>query len=82
MFRSIDDYELENQGTLIDVVNNAHKRGLIHSIEEVRTIKDIRNEIVYEYVEEGLLDVFEDVLTYGDVLLEMMKETETYCKNI
>lgn len=28
LFRSIDEYEFENQGTLIDVVNNAHKRGL------------------------------------------------------
>ena len=82
MFRSIDDYELENQGTLIDVVNNADKRGLISSVEEVRVIKDIRNEIVHEYVEEGLLDVFEDVLKYGDELLKMMKETEIYCKNL
>jgi predicted transposase/invertase (TIGR01784 family) len=28
LFRTIDEYEFENQGTLIDVVNNAHKRGL------------------------------------------------------
>jgi len=82
MFRSIDDYELENQGTLIDVVNNAHKRGLISSVEEVRVIKDIRNEIVHEYVEEGLLDVFEDVLKYGEKLLKMMKQTEVYCRNV
>jgi hypothetical protein len=26
----------ENQGTLIDVVNNAHKRGLIEDIDEFR----------------------------------------------
>ena len=82
MFRSIDDYELENQGTLIDVVNNAHKRGLISSVEEVRVIKDIRNEIVHEYVEEGLLDVFEDVLTYGEKLLKMMQKTQEYCQNV
>lgn len=29
VFRSIDDVEFENQGTLIDVVKNAAKRGLI-----------------------------------------------------
>jgi len=26
MFRTIDSFEFENQGTLVDVVNNAHKR--------------------------------------------------------
>ena len=82
MFRSIDDYEFESQGTLIDVVNNADKRGLITSVAEIRIIKDIRNEIVHEYVEEGLLDTFEEVLKYGDRLLGMMNATEEYCKKI
>ena len=49
-FRSLDDVEFENQGTLIDVVNNAHKRGLFNDIEVIREIKDIRNEIVHEYL--------------------------------
>ena len=82
MFRSIDDYEFESQGTLIDVVNNADKRGLITSVEEIRIIKDIRNEIVHEYVEEGLLDTFEDVLKHGDRLLEMMQKTAHYCAKV
>ena len=34
LFRSIDEYEFENQGTLIDVVNNAHKKGLFEDIED------------------------------------------------
>lgn len=79
MFRTIDDYEFESQGTLIDVINHAHKRGLIGSIEEIRVIKDIRNEIVHEYVEEGLLDTFADVLKYAPSLLQMMMQTEKYC---
>ena len=36
IFRTIDAYEFENQGTLIDVVNNAHKRGLFDDIDELR----------------------------------------------
>lgn len=82
MFRSIDDYELENQGTLIDVVNNAAKRGLVTSIDEIRMIKEIRNEIVHEYVEDGLINIFEDVLKYSEKLLEMMIQTKKYCQNI
>jgi len=29
VFRSLDEIEYENQGTLIDVVDNAHKRGYL-----------------------------------------------------
>ena len=61
-FRCLDDVEFENQGTLIDVVNNAHKRGLFLDIELIRQIKDIRNEIVHEYLDDGLQSVFIDVL--------------------
>ncbi len=56
IFRTIDAYEFENQGTLIDVVNNAHKRGLFESIDELRVMKDSRNSIVHEYIEDKLID--------------------------
>jgi len=60
-FRTIDAFEFENRGTLVDVVNNALKRGLIDDIEEFRQMKGLRNEIVHEYVEENLLELFKEV---------------------
>lgn len=80
IFRTLDDYEFENQGTLIDVVNNAHKRGLFEDIEELRVMKDIRNTIVHEYIEENLTDVFEEVLAYTAKLIGIMKNTQEYIK--
>lgn len=62
IFRTLDEYEFENQGTLIDVVNNAHKRGLFEDIEELRIMKDVRNTVVHEYIEDDLVDVFDEVL--------------------
>ncbi|MCF7970153.1 MAG: hypothetical protein K9L22_03180 [Methylococcaceae bacterium] len=70
VFRCLDDVEFENQGTLIDVVNHAHKRGLFEDIELIRQIKDIRNEIVHEYLDEALQSVFADVLiTMPDLIM-------------
>jgi len=63
MFRTLDTYEFENQGTLVDVVNNAHKRGLFEDIDELRMMKDIRNTIVHEYIEDALVEVFQEVLS-------------------
>jgi uncharacterized protein YutE (UPF0331/DUF86 family) len=78
IFRTIDEFEFENQGTLIDVVNNAHKRGLIEDIEELRIMKDVRNTIVHEYVEDDLVEVFDEVLIYSDKLIDIIENTLEY----
>jgi len=51
VFRSLDRVEFIQGGTLIDVVNRAHKRNLIESVEQLRHLKDVRNEIAHEYVQ-------------------------------
>lgn len=78
IFRTIDEFEFENQGTLIDVVNNAHKRGLFKDIEELRIMKDVRNTIVHEYIEDALVDVFDEVLMYTDKLITIIENTLKY----
>jgi hypothetical protein len=77
-FRTLDAYEFENQGTLIDVVNHAHKRGLFEDVEELRIMKDLRNTIVHEYIEEDLVEVFEEVLEYGEKLIVIFLKTIEY----
>lgn len=78
MFRTLDEYEFENQGTLVDVVNNAHKRGLFDDIEKIRIMKDVRNTIAHEYIEDDLTEVFEEVLEYTEVLISIIKTTLLY----
>jgi len=78
IFRTIDEYEFENQGTLVDVVNNAHKRGLFPDIEELRMMKDVRNTIVHEYIEDALVDVFDEVLLYSERLIVIIENTLRY----
>lgn len=82
IFRSLDEYEFENQGTLIDVVNNAHKRSLFNSVDEIRIMKDIRNTIAHEYVEDELKEIFDEVLTYSKNLIKIMINTIEYINNI
>ena len=78
IFRTIDEYEFENQGTLVDVVNNAHKRGLFDDIDELRIMKDVRNTIVHEYIEDALVDVFDEVLLYAEKLIVIIENTLRY----
>lgn len=78
IFRTLDEYEFENQGTLVDVVNNAHKRGLFENIEELRIMKDIRNTVVHEYIEDELVEIFDEVLEYSKRLIEIINNTLNY----
>lgn len=78
IFRTIDEFEFENQGTLVDVVNNAHKRGLFDDIEELRIMKDVRNTIVHEYIEDDLVEVFDEVLLYSQKLIQIIQNTLDY----
>ncbi len=78
IFRTIDEYEFENQGTLIDVVNNAHKRSLFEDIEKFRLMKDVRNTVVHEYIEDELTEIFEEVLQYSNDLIIIIKNTLNY----
>ena len=78
IFRTLDEYEFENQGTLIDVVNNAHKRGLFEDMNELRIMKDVRNTIAHEYIEDDLVEVFDEVLEYSEKLITIIQNTLNY----
>jgi len=78
MFRAIDEVEFENQGTLVDTVNNAHKRQLFDDIETIRRIKDLRNDIAHEYIDDALQDLFEDIMFLTPELITIVKATLNY----
>ena len=79
-FRSIDAVEFENKGTLIDVVNRAHKRGFFKSVEKLREIRELRNTIAHEYIQESLADTFTDVLRFTPELFDIATQIKDYCK--
>lgn len=82
VFRAIDAAEFETQGTLIDVINKAHKRELFESIEVMRDLKDLRNEIVHEYIDDELEGVFAEVRDLTPELIKIVHNTLAYSKNL
>jgi len=79
VLRSIDAVELEDFGTVIDIMNRAEKRGIVESAELLHTIKDLRNNIVHEYQITEITKFFADVKKYSPVLLEIIKKVNEYC---
>ena len=79
-WRALDSLEFENQGTLVDVVNRAEKRKFFDEIEQFREMKDLRNEIVHEYLDDKLEETFDDIREFSKVLLEICKRSLEYGK--
>ncbi|MBS3772122.1 MAG: hypothetical protein KGY69_17855 [Bacteroidales bacterium] len=62
VFRSIVYVEEGETYTLIDTLNFMAKRGVIDNMENARIIKELRNDIVHEYVMEDLHELFKEIL--------------------
>lgn len=82
VFRSIDAVEFENHGSLIDVLNRAHRRGFFESIEKIRQIKELRNEIAHEYVKDNIIELFGEVIEAAPELFKIFENVSGYMKKI
>ena len=78
--RSIDAIELEDGGTLLDVVNRTEKRRIVDSAERVRELKDLRNDIVHEYETDDLRSLFQQTLDATPELFAIAEKIEQYCE--
>ena len=80
VFRTIDQLELEDTGTLLDALNRAEKRGLVDSADSFRAIRELRNEIAHEYRLEDLQQLFAKALELSDKLFAYIDQSKQYCE--
>jgi hypothetical protein len=78
VFRAIDKVELTEGGSLIDVINRACKREIINSTDEIREIRDLRNEIAHSYVTEELKPFLTDIKNQVPILFKITENTKKY----
>jgi uncharacterized protein YutE (UPF0331/DUF86 family) len=58
VLRSLDRIELHSEGSLLDVIHRAEKRGLITHAQELREMKEVRNMIAHDYAGEKAAEIF------------------------
>ncbi len=80
VFRLIDIVEFENEGTVLDRINRAEKRGIIVSAENFKDMRLLRNRIAHEYLKEPLETVFANTFLLTPQLLHCCVTTKDYCK--
>ena len=83
VLRAMDQFEMYEAGTLLDVANRAEKRGVIESVDWLRELKDTRNRISHDYAGDRLPEILaycreelpsllatcKRIKDYGDALL-------------
>lgn len=82
VLRSLDRHELEPEGTLIDVINRAEKRGLIAQARDLRRMKELRNEIVHEYLPHQQVELLADLKVQVPLLLETGQRLVAYADKV
>jgi len=87
ILRGSDLIELEDISRKLDIVIRAEKRGFIEDYKILIALKDLRNELVHEYIEENLVKKYKEVIDSTPKLLEIIDkvfkyiEEKGYCKN-
>lgn len=78
IFRSIDAIELQDEGTGIDRLNRMEKRGIIPSARDWRSLRDLRNSIVHDYLIESSDEVLRESHRRAHELLDTVAKIKTY----
>ena len=66
---------------LLEVIT-AESPLLFDDINMLRIMKDIRNTIAHEYIEDDLVEIFKEVLQYTEELIHIFHNTLRYIENI
>lgn len=70
VYRSIDKVEMNNGKTLIEVIEFLEKIGVVTSFQQTKRLKELRNDIVHEYQQDDLNDLFRSIYKSSAILLE------------
>lgn len=78
--RALDRHELVEEGTLLDVLHRAEKRGLIGDTEAFRAMKEVRNVIAHDYSGAELAELLDFCRTREPTLLEACDRVTAYAE--
>lgn len=70
----------EEANTFIDRTNLFEKLE-ISGAEDLKLIRDLRNEISHEYKVDDITEIFESVIEYSYKLIEIIERTKVFVKN-
>lgn len=71
----------EDAPSFLDRMNLCEKLGIVPSAEEMIAIRDLRNTIAHEYLNENLVEIYMEIIRLSDTLLKAILDTERFLIN-
>ena len=78
LFRTLDQVELADDGTILDRLARAEKRGIIAAVEEWRELRGLRNQIAHDYLIESSDRVLTEAYRRSPVLTDTVEKIAGY----
>lgn len=82
VLRSLDRVELLPEGTLLDVVHGAEKRGFLAQADVLREMKGVRNAIAHDYAGARLPEIFAYCRAQKPVFDDICGRVEIYIRQL
>lgn len=78
IMRLIDDLELTPEGTLLDRIHRAEKRGWVDDASKLIQIRELRNLIAHEYAADKMVEIYHAVAAFAPDLLALVPRVIAY----
>ncbi len=78
LLRSLDELEAEKNDRRLDSIIRAEKRGFVEDYEILLDLKNLRNELAHEYIEELFLDKMYEVFEASEKLFMIEQKVKYY----
>ena len=82
VLRSLDLLEMEDISRKLDVVIRAEKRGFVEDYKILIEMKDLRNELFHEYIQENLIEKFKEVIENVPKLVKIIEKINLYAEKM
>lgn len=80
VLKGLDLLEIEDVSRSLDVVIRAEKRGFVDDYNYLIELKNLRNELSHEYIEDFLADKYKEILKNIDSIFLINKKISSYIK--
>jgi hypothetical protein len=80
VLKSLDIIELEDVSRSLDIVIRAEKRNLVEDYNYLIELKDLRNELSHEYIEDYIVDKYKEILKNIPAIVLIYKNIVNYSK--
>ena len=82
VMRSVDDLELTPEGSLLDRIQRAEKRGWVQSAQDLVRIRELRNLVAHEYAAYRMAEIYAGIALLAPSLLAIVPNVRVYVDDL